>query len=104
MEAYGAAKAKLFHWEGLKHAVINVDDPFGRQLVQDIDASQTKVVSYGLTQGDVRPLSLTANLDGLHLQVTTPWGEVEVRTGWWADSMPATCWPVWPPCASTASA
>lgn len=81
MEAYGAAKAKLFHWEGLKHAVINVDDPFGRQLVQEIDARQTQVVSYGLTQGDVRPLSLTANLDGLQLQVTTPWGEVEVRTG-----------------------
>jgi UDP-N-acetylmuramoyl-L-alanyl-D-glutamate--2,6-diaminopimelate ligase len=32
-ESYGAAKAKLFAWPGLKHAVINADDEFGRQLL-----------------------------------------------------------------------
>ena len=31
-EAYGAAKARLFDWPGLQHAVINVDDAFGRAL------------------------------------------------------------------------
>jgi UDP-N-acetylmuramoyl-L-alanyl-D-glutamate--2,6-diaminopimelate ligase len=34
MEAYGQAKAKLFSARGLKHAIINVDDAFGRQLVE----------------------------------------------------------------------
>ena len=34
MEAYGEAKAKIFSARGLKHAVINVDDAFGRQLVE----------------------------------------------------------------------
>ena len=33
MEAYGEAKAKLFSARGLKHAIINVDDAFGRHLV-----------------------------------------------------------------------
>jgi UDP-N-acetylmuramoyl-L-alanyl-D-glutamate--2,6-diaminopimelate ligase len=33
MEAYAAEKAKLFDWPGLGHAVINLDDPFGRELV-----------------------------------------------------------------------
>lgn len=32
LEAYGAAKARLFAWPGLEHAVINVDDAFGREL------------------------------------------------------------------------
>ncbi|HEX8779182.1 MAG TPA: Mur ligase family protein, partial [Rhodanobacter sp.] len=32
MEAYGAAKAKLFAWPGLRAAVINGDDEFGAQL------------------------------------------------------------------------
>ncbi|MBI3145927.1 MAG: UDP-N-acetylmuramoyl-L-alanyl-D-glutamate--2,6-diaminopimelate ligase [Pseudogulbenkiania sp.] len=80
MEEYGASKARLFHWEGLRHAVINVDDAFGRELAAGIDRKLTAVVSYGLEQGDVRPLSLAANLDGLQMTVTTPWGEVELRS------------------------
>jgi UDP-N-acetylmuramoyl-L-alanyl-D-glutamate--2,6-diaminopimelate ligase len=60
MASYGAAKAKLFHWEGLKQAVINADDAFGRELIAAIDTGRTRVVSYGLEQGDVRPLSLSA--------------------------------------------
>lgn len=32
MEAYGAAKAKLFAWPGLDAAAINLDDPFGATL------------------------------------------------------------------------
>jgi UDP-N-acetylmuramoyl-L-alanyl-D-glutamate--2,6-diaminopimelate ligase len=32
MQAYGAAKARLFEWPGLRAAVINVDDALGRQL------------------------------------------------------------------------
>jgi UDP-N-acetylmuramoyl-L-alanyl-D-glutamate--2,6-diaminopimelate ligase len=33
MEAYGAAKARLFHRAGLKAAAINLDDAFGRDLI-----------------------------------------------------------------------
>lgn len=32
MEAYATEKAKLFEWPGLGHAVLNLDDPFGREL------------------------------------------------------------------------
>ena len=34
MAAYGAAKAKLFTWPGLRAAVINADDPFGQSLIE----------------------------------------------------------------------
>lgn len=80
MEAYGEAKKQLFHWEGLKHAVINVDDPFGEELVAGIDLSLTQVVTYGLEKGDVRPKALAATLDGLFITVITPWGEADIRT------------------------
>jgi UDP-N-acetylmuramoyl-L-alanyl-D-glutamate--2,6-diaminopimelate ligase len=36
MEAYGAAKARLFDWPGLEAAVVNLDDEFGRTLFASI--------------------------------------------------------------------
>ncbi|WP_275427782.1 Mur ligase family protein, partial [Enterobacter hormaechei] len=36
--SYGAAKARLFHRPGLKAAVINLDDAFGRQLFAGLPA------------------------------------------------------------------
>ena len=34
MEAYAAAKARLFLWPGLKYAVLNLDDAFGVGLAK----------------------------------------------------------------------
>jgi UDP-N-acetylmuramoyl-L-alanyl-D-glutamate--2,6-diaminopimelate ligase len=33
MQAYGAAKAKLFHWPTLQAVVVNLDDAFGAELI-----------------------------------------------------------------------
>ena len=41
---YGRAKARLFHWPGLRHAVINLDDDFGVQLAASLDRSQVDVL------------------------------------------------------------
>jgi len=38
MEAYGAAKRRLFDWPGLRAAVVCVDDPFGRDLADALAA------------------------------------------------------------------
>jgi UDP-N-acetylmuramoyl-L-alanyl-D-glutamate--2,6-diaminopimelate ligase len=81
MDAYGAAKEKLFHWQGLQNAVVNVDDEFGRAMVGRLDRSLVRVISYGLEQGDVRPTTLVNSLDGLQMHVTTPWGEADIRSG-----------------------
>ena len=72
MAAYGAAKARLFEWEGLKYAVINRDDEFGRQLLAQSQAETTW--SFGLYEGDIHALRLDATLDGLRLEVETPFG------------------------------
>lgn len=45
MEAYGAEKAKLFHWSGLESAVINIDDAFGVRLAREISGVQC--IAYG---------------------------------------------------------
>lgn len=77
MEAYGAAKARLFYWEGLKHAIVNVDDPFGARLAAGID-NQVETIRYGSQSGDVRALSLQTSLEGLRLTTATPWGKAEI--------------------------
>jgi len=38
MQAYGQAKRRLFEMPGLKHAVINLDDEFGRELAASLPA------------------------------------------------------------------
>jgi UDP-N-acetylmuramoyl-L-alanyl-D-glutamate--2,6-diaminopimelate ligase len=50
MEAYAAAKEKLFHWPRLRTAVINLDDPFGPHLAAETTA--LRVLGYGI--GDER--------------------------------------------------
>ncbi|MEP7156388.1 MAG: UDP-N-acetylmuramoyl-L-alanyl-D-glutamate--2,6-diaminopimelate ligase [Betaproteobacteria bacterium] len=57
MEAYGDAKAGLFELRGVKHAVINVDDPFGLVLADriakkagDVQNSGIKLIRYSMRQ------------------------------------------------------
>ncbi len=67
MEAYGAAKAKLFAWPGLEAAVLNLDDTFGRELHADArDAIRTiGVSSRGADAASVRAEDIVLDLAGL---------------------------------------
>ncbi len=76
MDEYGAAKARLFEWEGLKSAVINQDDAFGRKLL-GMTRAET-VYSYGLEGGDIHPLQLDVSLDGICMRVSSPQGEADI--------------------------
>ena len=51
MEAYAAAKMKLFDWPGLKAAVINLDDPFGLQILAHINR---RIPCIGYTLNNVK--------------------------------------------------
>jgi UDP-N-acetylmuramoyl-L-alanyl-D-glutamate--2,6-diaminopimelate ligase len=86
-EAYGAAKARLFHTAGLRSAVINVRDPFGRDLVDRLDPSIEKIVY--TTHNDVwaergtgwiRVSELRTTAAGLTIQVATSWGSGMLRS------------------------
>lgn len=51
MADYAEAKAKLFNQAGLEHAVVNVDDAFGRKLVVQLLArNRIKVWAYALSR------------------------------------------------------
>lgn len=74
MEAYAAAKQKLFAWKGLSTAVINSDDVFGQSLAKTLKAQAKPYLTYGLTSADVQGSGLKLHNAGLTMQVNTPQG------------------------------
>lgn len=67
MEAYGAAKRRLFEWPGLKHAVINLDDDYGRALTAVLPAG-VQCTGYTL-DGRENPRGVTLKADKLALNM-----------------------------------
>ena len=77
MQAYGAAKAKLFTDYPVAHRIINADDEFGAQLVAK---KLPNTLSYGLDQGDVRGDVIAMNARGMRLSVSFAGKTVNVET------------------------
>lgn len=80
MEMYAAAKARLFHWSGLRYAVLNLDDAFGVQLLRDLEGTGIGIIGYGFTDtaiahpnpGTFRTVSgrnLKASMAGLEFDI-----------------------------------
>ena len=80
MAAYGAAKAKLFAWPGLRFGVVNADDPFGQSLIDAARSRGRKVLTYGFGAADIVGTHLAASSTGLAFAVETPWGKGEIHT------------------------
>ena len=64
MDAYAAAKAKLFAWPGLRAAVLNLDDAFGRELFAALPASVRGVGVSASGREDARIRAENLGLDG----------------------------------------
>jgi UDP-N-acetylmuramoyl-L-alanyl-D-glutamate--2,6-diaminopimelate ligase len=82
MEAYGAAKATLFAWPGLRSAVINTDDAFGRELATQIpDGVQLLRFSMvGASDAELVASDIVTSAEGLAFQLRTPWGTRAIRS------------------------
>ncbi|GAB3680014.1 UDP-N-acetylmuramoyl-L-alanyl-D-glutamate--2,6-diaminopimelate ligase [Salinisphaera aquimarina] len=86
LAAYARAKRRLFEFAGLKYAVLNADDAFGRAWLDALDASVTPIV-YG--RGDVASLaachvaieSIETRIDGVVLEVSTHAGSARIESG-----------------------
>ena len=82
MQAYGEAKAQLFLMDGLQSAVLNLDDPFGRDLARRL-AGRVRTIGYSL-----HPASATEErglVDGAisvndDLQLESAWGSGKLIT------------------------
>lgn len=69
MEAYAAAKEKLFHWPRLRTAIVNMDDEFGRHLARETTAMRVLGYAIGEQRRDFPALVRAENL------VDTPFGQ-----------------------------
>lgn len=83
MDEYFNAKAKLFEMTKGVH-IINVDDPYGRRLLDRAGSSAAKVVTYGIgRRADIRPDVWAENFElaADHTTYTahTPFGSVKVK-------------------------
>ncbi len=74
-EEYGQQKMKLFGFESLKCAAVNVDDTFGRHLTEYCKARGLTVMTTGsATDSDIRWTNLTFSSNSISGSWNTPWG------------------------------
>jgi UDP-N-acetylmuramoyl-L-alanyl-D-glutamate--2,6-diaminopimelate ligase len=83
LRRYGQAKARLFAWDSLKHAVVNLDDAFGRRLARRIRRPGLRVLGYGFgtaasSAASVRGANLSTGPQGVSFDVKTPWGAARI--------------------------
>ncbi len=86
-DAYAEAKKSLLRYPGIRHAIINIDDDVGRELVAELRhdiCSWTYSIHPGnATADESRHLYLVRYIGGVKsskLFVATPQGEIEITT------------------------
>jgi UDP-N-acetylmuramoyl-L-alanyl-D-glutamate--2,6-diaminopimelate ligase len=86
MRRYREAKAKLFGWDSLQHAVVNLDDEFGVDLTGRIRRPGLKVIGYGFGGARAKRATFISGSDvrtdmsGTRFHVKTPWGSARVKS------------------------
>jgi UDP-N-acetylmuramoyl-L-alanyl-D-glutamate--2,6-diaminopimelate ligase len=82
MEAYGAAKARLFAWPGLQTAVLNGDDDYGRQLAKQLPSAVTSLrfSMAGDEDAEIIASDIVTSAEGLAFHLRTPWGARHVSS------------------------
>ena len=81
MEAYWAAKRRLFDWPGLRAAVVNVDDPMGARLAAELGATDVSCWTIS-ARGQARLVARQARVvdGGLAFEVHEAGERASVRT------------------------
>jgi len=89
LEAYRAAKRRLFEWLATgpanpdkghgKHAVLNLDDPSATDIAVAARAAGARILTYGADPAaDLRPVSVREEATGMRIRVRTPRWEDEL--------------------------
>lgn len=85
LEAYGAAKQKLFENGRSHYAVINADDEFGNKLISSLAGknvlafSTQKNISLPQSISLIQAQNIELQLKGMSADIITPWGEGKLR-------------------------
>ncbi len=91
MQHYAAAKRRLFDWQQLKYAVLNLDDPFGADLAEQLQDMAVEVVGYGLGDAALKlaerlglrmvyGAALHSGARGITMQVHSSWGAAALHS------------------------
>ena len=93
MESYEAAKTRLFAWPGLKAAVLNLDDPAGMRLLEQLrtkSAGAPKLIGYTLQDSSARPeiegvtilraSAFRSRHSGTDFHLESPYGGATIKT------------------------
>lgn len=86
MAAYGRSKLKLFTTPGLRHAVVNLDDPYAAEVLASLPAGvgAWRYSAAGHPDADIRVTAPQFHTGGVEAQLVTPWG-----SGAFASPLPA---------------
>jgi UDP-N-acetylmuramoyl-L-alanyl-D-glutamate--2,6-diaminopimelate ligase len=77
MEAYYAAKRRLFEPGRSRHRVVNLDDPYGARLAAELPDAITFAVE---READYRASGVRTDLMGSHFTAHTPEGDIELSS------------------------
>lgn len=87
MRRYKAAKSRLFRWPTLSHAIVNLDDAFGRELAQHWKHRRCDLLGYGfecrrerLRTPCIEGRNLRLGLDGISFDIRSPWGRATLES------------------------
>ncbi len=85
VKEYGKAKKLLFQNENLQHAVINIDDAFGKKLANEF-SEKLNVISYS-TSSDAEQLNayikaknIEYSMGETHFDIESSWGSAHINT------------------------
>src|SRR5467141_378826 len=78
MEAYAAAKLRLFDTPGLRAAVLNLDDGVGMQLAQRLTARGVRTIGYSLTASAISPGNVAEFIAAHSITAQT----LDLRSSW----------------------
>ena len=91
MDSYAASKQKLFEWDRLKYAVLNLDDEFGAKLAEQLEDEAVEVIGYGMSDASLQVAGQLGirmvyghlaemSGHGLRLDVHTSWGGAQLKS------------------------
>ena len=75
--AYGAAKRRLFEFPSIRVALVNVDDPFGRELAGSLSGAE--VITIGRGKADLSWDEVEYHQAGLRARLSSPWGQARIE-------------------------
>ncbi len=85
LQAYAAAKRRLFQMPNLRQAILNTDDAYGLELAETLEPA-INILGYGMGKSPlpakkmVRATNIESTQAGLRFRVSTPWGRGQINS------------------------